>query len=997
MRFNPLDHPVAWLVPHHLPPDPRAVHIPFIATVVDLLAPRVLVEHGTDTGVWYAAACQVVEERRLATACVAVPAVTDLVSAVDSGFRTLHDERYGTFSTVFSGDDDPVEDVRADSIDLLLMLRGCGSVQVQFDRWVSRLSDRAVVVLDGIGLTGGGGTRVLWTDLSGRYPSFSLSAAGGVGLVVVGAESRAKLAPLVDSSEADRHQIEAWFTGLGRALSGSPAVVEQKQAMIRDRDDAMAWLRAELAAARASAWRLEQRSDWYAVQLEAIFASRSWRLLARYRRLRERLGLVRRTSLPVSSQPPAALAAPSGEASGATVEPPLGFHADPRDTLTLLPRVRQDEAAVVFDQPPARRPQRKVDVICFSIIDWEFRFQRPQQIATQFAAHGHRVFFISPSRFRPAGSPAVVREVADGIYEVELAALRQPDIYGENIGGDVATSLLASLAELRHAYDISSAAAFVMIASWTDLALAARQRWHWPVIYDCMDEWENFQGIKSAIVSAEQTLVRACDLLVVTAARLEAKWAPLGRPIVLARNAADLEFYAARYRPNTLLSGTRHPIIGYYGAIADWFDIDLMTAVARARPQYRFVLLGGVFGVDVAPLEALPNVSLPGQQPYAQMPQYLYHFDVCLIPFKVNPITEATDPVKLYEYLSAGKPVVSVDLPELEPARAHIYVARDLGDFLAKLDAAVVEDDRTLQDQRRAFVAEHTWAARYRTISDGLARVVRRASVVIVTYNNLALTRLCLESIVRNTDHPNYEVVVVDNASVDGTPAYLRYVASQHPHITVILNSANEGFARANNIGLAAATGDDLVLLNNDTVVPHGWLSRLAGHLRDTGIGLVGPVTNFVGNEARVDPAYRTWGEMELFAAERARRYEGQVADISMLAMYCVAMRRDTWERVGPLDEQFGIGMFEDDDYARRVLAEGLRVACAADVFVHHVGQAAFKILIERGEYDALFERNKLRFETKWQQAWQRHEQRPLPFQGARRPGALPVPHLEDV
>jgi GT2 family glycosyltransferase len=252
---------------------------------------------------------------------------------------------------------------------------------------------------------------------------------------------------------------------------------------------------------------------------------------------------------------------------------------------------------------------------------------------------------------------------------------------------------------------------------------------------------------------------------------------------------------------------------------------------------------------------------------------------------------------------------------------------------------------------------------------------------------------LCLESIWHNTDHPNYEVVVVDNASTDGTPAYLRYLAERHANLRIVLNATNQGFARANNQGIAEATGTSLVLLNNDTVVPHGWLTRLVGHLRDSGIGMAGPVTNFVGNEAKIDAPYRTWGEMEEFAAERARRYEGQVADIYMLAMFCVAMRRETYERVGPLDEQFGVGMFEDDDYARRVIAAGLRVVCVADTFVHHVGQAAFKVLIERGEYDALFETNRRKYEVKWQRPWKKHEHRPLPFTATTypAPGAEPA------
>jgi len=123
----------------------------------------------------------------------------------------------------------------------------------------------------------------------------------------------------------------------------------------------------------------------------------------------------------------------------------------------------------------------------------------------------------------------------------------------------------------------------------------------------------------------------------------------------------------------------------------------------------------------------------------------------------------------------------------------------------------------------------------------------------VVTYNNLSLTRLCLESIIRNTDYPNYEVIVVDNDSSDKTPEYLRQMAAQHSQIRILLNTENRGFASANNQGLELSDGERLVLLNNDTVVPPGWLTRLLRHLDDPGIGLVGPVTNFTGNEAKVE------------------------------------------------------------------------------------------------------------------------------------------------
>jgi GT2 family glycosyltransferase len=203
-------------------------------------------------------------------------------------------------------------------------------------------------------------------------------------------------------------------------------------------------------------------------------------------------------------------------------------------------------------------------------------------------------------------------------------------------------------------------------------------------------------------------------------------------------------------------------------------------------------------------------------------------------------------------------------------------------------------------------------------------------------------------------------------------------MAEKHENLTVVLNDTNYGFAKANNQGIERSTGDYLVLLNNDTIVPQGWLSRLLWHLRDPEVGLVGPFTNFAGNEARIEAPYRTWAEMEAFASENVWKSDQQVADIHMLAMFCVAMRREVFEEVGPLDEQFGVGMFEDDDYSMRGRQAGYRIICAADVFVHHFGQAAFGKLIRSGDYDRLFDENRRKFEAKWGIEWAPHVNAPL-------------------
>ena len=254
------------------------------------------------------------------------------------------------------------------------------------------------------------------------------------------------------------------------------------------------------------------------------------------------------------------------------------------------------------------------------------------------------------------------------------------------------------------------------------------------------------------------------------------------------------------------------------------------------------------------------------------------------------------------------------------------------------------------------------------------------ASIIIVSYNNLALTRLCLASVLRHTAGQAYEVIVVDNASSDATPEFLRQLAARNASVRVLLQRENLGFARANNLALAQARGDVLVLLNNDAIVTPGWLSRLGWHLRDQNVGMVGPITNHIGNEAQIRVPYQTWAEMEEFAAQLAQNYDRQVADIPVLAMFCVALRRDVYEQLGGLDERYATGMFEDDDYARLVRQQGFRLLCAADVFVHHFGQAAFGKLVRSGAYDRLFDENRRRFETKWQTRWQPHQQQALPF-----------------
>src|SRR5262249_41306010 len=152
----------------------------------------------------------------------------------------------------------------------------------------------------------------------------------------------------------------------------------------------------------------------------------------------------------------------------------------------------------------------------------------------------------------------------------------------------------------------------VQLPFWAALAEGARERWGWKIVYDCLDEHSGFGTMSPALLQAEARLAAGSDLNLATSRLLYEKMVAARPTALLVPNAADFNHFHRQplSQPLADMTGT---VIGYYGAIADWFDVDLVLAMARARPNWWIVLIGHSFGADVEPLRALPNVRLVGE------------------------------------------------------------------------------------------------------------------------------------------------------------------------------------------------------------------------------------------------------------------------------------------------------------------------------------------------------------------------------------------------
>jgi glycosyltransferase involved in cell wall biosynthesis len=357
---------------------------------------------------------------------------------------------------------------------------------------------------------------------------------------------------------------------------------------------------------------------------------------------------------------------------------------------------------------------RDEGILCLSSSPWDGLWTR-KQLLMQGLSESNRILYVEPqlSAGYLVRTGRARRLRGRGLHrDGSVAILGPPPALPLHTGSQVIQRL--NLRLLRHA--LRGALARLgwdpTILWFYDPALALLCH-GWPnasVVYDCVDRHDAYPGRRRLVGQLEQVLAARADVVTATSRALVADLRAVRDDVVLVPNGVDLGlFVQSDPLPAGLLPPGR-PRIGFVGGIGEWIDTELLDHMATGHPDWWLCLAGPVApGVKVGSLCRRPNVHLTGRIARRSVPAFLREMDVCILPFKVNRLTAAVNPLKLFEYFAAGKPVVATDMDEVRPFAPLVKIAETREDFSNSI-AQLLSCGDGLEAARRAAARQNSWS-----------------------------------------------------------------------------------------------------------------------------------------------------------------------------------------------------------------------------------------------------------------------------------------------
>jgi UDP-galactopyranose mutase len=389
---------------------------------------------------------------------------------------------------------------------------------------------------------------------------------------------------------------------------------------------------------------------------------------------------------------------------------------------------------------------RRPDLVCLSHLRWDFVYQRPQHLLSRFA-RGRRVFFVEEPIFGDRQSHLDITSRGDGLYVV---VPHLPQGLRVEAAEEMQRRLIDQLFEGREIDEH-------VLWYYTPMALAwTRHLKPLATIYDCMDELSAFRGAPPALREREAELLRRADLVFTGGQSLYEAKREQHRAIYPFPSSIDAGHFAqarsVSHDPEDQ-AGIPHPRLGFFGVIDERMDIELLDAVAAARPDWHLVLVGPVVKIEESALPRRPNIHYLGGKSYEELPGYLAGWDVALLPFARNESTRFISPTKTPEYLAAGKPVVSTSIRDVVRPYGEmgfVRVADTPSEFVEAVELSLAEDSDSRMGAVDAFLSQTSWDRTWGRMSELIEDVIATCRQPAVA------SRAAMSSVVRATVASGY-------------------------------------------------------------------------------------------------------------------------------------------------------------------------------------------------------------------------------------------------
>ena len=482
------------------------------------------------------------------------------------------------------------------------------------------------------------------------------------------------------------------------------------------------------------------------------------------------------------------------------------------------------------------------------------------------------------------------------------------------------------------------------------------------IVYENIDNWETSLGESIYNEETLKKMLKNSDLLIGTAMPLVnqlndylKKYNIKSKKVAYLANAVDDEIFCGLKKldkPDDLVIGKVTFL--YYGSLwGEWFDWNLIIELAKKHPDYSINLIGDYAGIIDKKKNCPENIHFLGLKKQIDLPSYLKYVDYSMIPFKTGEIGDYVSPLKIFEYISMYTKVLCTKLPDVK-GYPNVYT----GNTIKEWEKIIEKNNDVDIEKANSFIEDNTWCSRVSTIIENIYPEYNNSifkdnlSIIMLNYNNKNIIFKSLNTLLKFNKIYNYEIIVVDNGSKDGSYELLK--EKYEGKIKIVQNSQN-GCSSGRNLGVKNATKEYIMFLDSDQwVTSNYWILPYENILKNVeNVGLIGWAAGFFNSQQLAHHVVDSF-PYRYMPCNSLCRY-----DIGYLGSGGMIVKREDFDKVDGFDLQYDPTCYEDTDFSLKIRNIGKEIYYCPYLGVIHLPHQTTKsgskehtnLIQNKGEY----------------------------------------------